>query len=311
PMPAIELPESDDVTARERAVWERDLLGVELTESPLSREMYARADDFVVFSSQIASAATDGKVSALGQIAAVRELTTRKGEQFLAVTLTLLDGELEIVVWPDLLATTRSLWTEGRFVAVTGRLRERNGRTSLAASEAREYRLTRDDDGREEEPLITGAAPPAREDTGAIDHGPVTEAAPDLVDDADATGAPDAASVPAPQQKAPPRTDGDGESAGDGFILLMRETGEPLEDRYRLEDLVKLLLEYRGPDAVILEVETQGRIVRLDMPFVTVATSPELEGKLVDLLGPDCVRTPAGPSAGQGGRIAGPGDTHA
>jgi len=285
PMPSIELPETGDVTARERAMWERDLLGVEITESPLSRQMYAQADNFIVFSNQIAAASTDRKISALGQISGVRELLTRKGEQFLAVALTLLDGELEVVVWPDLMRTTRSLWKEGQFVAVTGRLRDRSGRISLAADEVREYRLQPEAGKEDTEPLITGATA-TEEENGTTEHG---DAAPGRDAAVERGLRPETAQA----RGGPVTATGDGDGAHDrsGLVLRMSETGEPLEDRYRLEDLVKLLLEHSGPDAITLEVETRDRLVRLDMPLVTVTTSPELEDKLVQMLGRESVTT--------------------
>ncbi len=307
PMPSFELPETEDATPRERAIWERDLLGVELTESPLSRDMYAQADKFVVFYSQIAAASADQQLSALGQVSAIRELQTRKGEQFLAVALTLLDGELEVVVWPDLLATTRPLWKEGRYVAVTGRLRDRGGRTSLAASEVREYRLPTERSDGDKEPLIAGAVPRPDENGAAAVVARADAAAVDPAIDGDAAppGSPVARldlppQPPVPPGDAPAGENGDGTHAAPGFVLRISETGEPVEDRYRLEDLVKLLLEYRGPDAVILEVESQGRLVRLDMPFVAVTTNPELEGKLIEMLGNASVRTASSPGSTAG-----------
>ena len=62
-------------------------------------------------------------------------------------------------------------------------------------------------------------------------------------------------------------------------------------DRYKLEDLVKTLLDYRGDESVTLEVETEGKVVRLSMPFVTVQPSPELTSRLLEMLGADGIRT--------------------
>ena len=96
-------------------------------------------------------------------------------------------------------------------------------------------------------------------------------------------------SAPGPALARPPGTLTPGKSAlpPDGALVLrVRESGVPAEDRYRLEDLVRLLLEYRGAAPVVLEVATRGRTVRLDLPFVTVNPCPELHLKLSDLLGP-------------------------
>ena len=316
PMPAIELPESEEVTARERSIWERDLLGVEISEGPFSREMYAQADNFVVFSNQITAENAGQKKSALGQISGVQERLTRKGERFFSVNLTLLDGDLEVVVWPDLVESTGPLWKEGRFVAVAGRVRDRDGRISLAAAEAREYRLPGDDPGGPADPPISGAA--AAPDNVQIEGNgtPAEELVTDgmendgILSPEDGTQSANGSPVEPAVSLGPSNGDG-GAQIAEGFVLRLNETGEQIEDRYRLEDLVKLLLEYRGPDAVILEVETRDRLVRLDMPFVTVAACPELENRLVEMLGRGSVSLAGNGGSDDGAQPADTGDATA
>jgi hypothetical protein len=79
---------------------------------------------------------------------------------------------------------------------------------------------------------------------------------------------------------------------GDSVRIRVVETGSAAEDRYRLEDVVRLLLEFRGRSTVVLEVKTGGSVVRMDMPFATVDACPELEKRLCDLLGNDNVSMP-------------------
>ena len=78
-----------------------------------------------------------------------------------------------------------------------------------------------------------------------------------------------------------------------GLLVRVNETGQPAEDRYRLEDLVRVFLEYPGSTAPTLEVTTKGRVVRLDMSFVKVNPCRELYSRLTELLGPGCVAEPA------------------
>ena len=75
-------------------------------------------------------------VNALGQVADVRSRTTRRGQQFLAMSLQLLDGGVELVVWPNVLETTGSLWREGTYLTVQGQVREWDGRVSISVEEA-------------------------------------------------------------------------------------------------------------------------------------------------------------------------------
>ena len=55
------------------------------------------------------------------------------------MSLQLLDGGVELVVWPNVLETTSSLWREGTYLTVQGEVREWDGRVSISVEEAREY----------------------------------------------------------------------------------------------------------------------------------------------------------------------------
>ena len=81
---------------------------------------------------------------------------------------------------------------------------------------------------------------------------------------------------------------------GDGTLALVRveDTGRLSEDRYRLEDIVRLLLEFPGGFAVTLEIRTGARVVRMDMAFARVDPCPDLEKRLRDLVGQDNVSLP-------------------
>jgi hypothetical protein len=85
---------------------------------------------------------------------------------------------------------------------------------------------------------------------------------------------------------------------GDTVRIRVEETGRQAEDRYMLEDVVRVLLEFKGRSSVTLEVKTSGRVVRLDMPFATVDPCEELEKRLCELVGRENVSMPVG--AGQG-----------
>ena len=75
-------------------------------------------------------------------------------------------------------------------------------------------------------------------------------------------------------------------------MVRVEDTGKVSEDRYRLEDIVRLLLEYPGGSDVTLEVTTGNRVVRLDMGFARVDAGPDLEQRLSDLVGRENVSMP-------------------
>ncbi|MGY8881757.1 MAG: DNA polymerase III subunit alpha, partial [Dehalococcoidia bacterium] len=73
PMVEIEISGSDDTTDQERVIWERDLLGVELTQSPFTREMRQQPENIIVFAADITADLSGQKRAALGQINNIRE----------------------------------------------------------------------------------------------------------------------------------------------------------------------------------------------------------------------------------------------
>ena len=288
PIPEIEIPVTDDVNDRERTKWEKEMLGVELTESNFTREMYTMSDQFVVFATELTADKAGQSVHALGQIADVRSRTTKRGGQFLAMSLQLLDGGVELVVWPNVLETTEGLWQEGRYLTVKGQVREWDGRVSISVEEAREYIFpgTAESDrspGRAE-PLASPDPPPQFDSpVPAMTNGATIPPQRHVV--AESAAGPIAASMA--ETSEPAHT----EEAG--VMVRLMESGHLTEDRGKLEDVVRLLLNYRGETPVTLEVATNGNVVKLDMPFAKVDPCGELKSKLTELVGADNVAIPS------------------
>jgi len=282
PLPALEIPGGDDVTDREQALWEKDLLGIALTESAVTREMLAGSADYVVFSGQVTAERSGEEISLLGQVKSIRRLTTRRGDAFLAVAMALLDGEVEAIVWNNVLSQTEALWLEGRLIALTGTIRARDDRVSVAVREATEYALPGD----------------ARAPAASLINDVRTEADVPAVRTPETNRNLEGELAPSNELPGMPAhlngaTNGHSQAHQNetsGLVIRIAESGQELEDRYRLEDLVKMLLEFRGDRPVTLEVATRGRLVRLEMPFVTIRPCKELTERLTALLGADNVR---------------------
>ena len=321
PIPMIEIgiTDGDDTTDQERVIWERDLLGVELTQSPFTREMRQQPANIVVYAAEITADITGQKRAALGQVNDIRELTTKRGEKFLSLNLTLLDGNIEIVVWPNILEQNPSLWQNGSFVSITGEVRERMGRVSISVEEAHEYQLKAEgqveldaeaaknkpapiiragfNEASEPRPVLNDPAQPTRTESvqnianGARGSESVRQAP---VNNPINSTQKEATLAIEPTTPTRISLDGDvtGQAASDNGPMLVRvkETGDAADDRYRLEDIVSLFLEFPGKDPAVLEIETGNKIVRLDMPF-SVQAGAQLTGRLHELLGNGTVRT--------------------
>jgi DNA polymerase-3 subunit alpha len=322
PTPEIEISEVDDSTEQERQLWERDLLGIELTETAFSREVMSLSDSYTIFAASITAERAGEKVDAVGQVGVARELFTKNGDKFLSVNLRLLDGEVETVVWPNVLDKTAGLWVDGAYVTVNGSIRERGGRVSIAIDSAKEYQVKGaaaaaalpgiPEPPPKPELALREPEPPPWEFTSTPDEDDLSAAPPEIVSN---VHRPQTQTTEIPAAKMDHNVNGaahangsNGQTAspngagaslngnsiheGDTVRVRVEETGELAEDRYRLEDVVRLLLEYRGRSSVTLEVKTGGKVVRMDMPFATVEPCADLKRRLGELLGPENVSMP-------------------
>ncbi len=316
PMVEIEISGEDDTTDQERVIWERDLLGVELTQSPFTREMRQQPDNIVVFAADINEEMSGQTKAALGQLNNVQNLTTKKGDPYVRANLTLLDGDIEMVVWSNVIEQSPGIWENGNFISITGRVENRFGRTSLVIETASQYQLKAEGQTESEAeaaknepaPVVRAGFNEASEPRPVLND-PVRHAQP--ASKPESTGAqvnetsPTTYESPA-QQIAEPTTeetplttesavpaaiDNDDDLMESGAVLVrVKETGDAADDRYRLEDIMRLFAEFSGADPAILEIETGEKIIRLEMPF-KVQSSSQLTERLHDLLGNGAVRS--------------------
>jgi len=152
PMPAIELEEAS-VPRKEELDWERDLLGLYVSEHPfkaaagvlgplvtaqcgeLEAEVAGEQNDDDANGANVVSAALPpkGRMSTIaGMVGNTRRLYTRDGRPFCAAAIEDLSGMVEVTVWPDVFEKTQDVWMEGNIVLLEVRVRERNARVNIA-----------------------------------------------------------------------------------------------------------------------------------------------------------------------------------
>ena len=127
-------------TDREKEEWERELLGVSLSSIGMLSSLLSGADsEHIVFKSGIEAGMARQKITMVGQIAAVNQRYTRKNDPFLVVGLALMDGQIEVLVWNDVMQKTDGLWQEGKIAAVSGTVRVREDEVTVSCSDAAEF----------------------------------------------------------------------------------------------------------------------------------------------------------------------------
>jgi DNA polymerase-3 subunit alpha len=274
PLPALELVRIEDVPKQEKANWERELMGVTFSETPLGSILAGIDPGTAIISTlDLDNSMSGQRVTLVGQIASMRVPTTKAGKPFGAAKLALLDGIIEVVAFGSSYEDHQELWKEGNLLRVIGKVRVREDQLSINCDEVIAYDIP------------TDSAPA------------VEEEAPAFVESVTVAHQP-AAAAPQPVASGNGYSNGNGNGNGHATAarntqrwlqMTLQETEDPQEDEYKLREAMKLLLEYPGHDPVLLEVRTNGKTVRLDAT-ITANCCPDLYGKLEALLGAGTVQ---------------------
>ncbi len=161
PLPTLEMPAAE-VSLKENLAWEKELLGVYISEHPFS-PYASQASRVATLCGQVDAEMVGKAVTVAGMVASVRQLLTRDGQPSASVMLEDLDGQLEVMAWPRVYTATRELWQEGNVLLVEGRVKLRGDRVQLVCEKVRLYRTEAEVDGRAL--LQPEEVPPAAEES--------------------------------------------------------------------------------------------------------------------------------------------------
>ena len=128
------LPQVPEALSRERLRWEKELLGLYLSEHPLGALAEQIAQYVSAYSGDLKDESLDGQRVVMGGIVtAIRTVVTRAKETMAVATLEDLQGTLEVVVFPRMYGTSGGTFAEGTILLVAGRVDHRGEETSLLA----------------------------------------------------------------------------------------------------------------------------------------------------------------------------------
>ena len=119
------------VERRQNLAWEKEVLGLYLSEHPLTSAAAALRAASSCAISGIDPEMAGEEVTIAGSIASVRPVQTRKGDTMGAVQLEDLSGQIELVVFPRLFQAARELLVEDSIVLVRAKVDTRNDTPQL------------------------------------------------------------------------------------------------------------------------------------------------------------------------------------
>jgi DNA polymerase-3 subunit alpha len=264
-LPSLE--EVADVPRKKILAWEKELLGIYVSEHPLTRVM-ARLDDILSGSVGTLDEETSGqRVTLAGMVQRVYRHTTRKGDEMAFVTLEDMRDTCDVVVFPGIWSETKDIWQLEQIVVVNGKVdSSRRNEPSLLCSWVK-----RPED-------VTAPPPPS----DGANHG--DGASPPPVP-------PSRYTVPAespPERAEPPphpRT----------VHVTLARTDEQAQDKRMLRQVHELLTARDGHDRFVIRLSggSNGE-VELRFPNKATSCSPELLAELEALLGENAVQVQEG-----------------
>jgi len=128
------LPETPEAPVRERLRWEKELLGLYLSEHPMG-EVAAQVGHFVnAYSGDLKDESLEGQRIVVGGIVTgIRTVITKAKASMAIVTMEDLQGTIEVVVFPRLYEQTGPIWRDGSILLVAGRVDHRGEEVSVLA----------------------------------------------------------------------------------------------------------------------------------------------------------------------------------
>ncbi len=126
-----EAPDEDEIPRKERLRWEKELLGLYLSEHPLGDIADQLPDYVTAYTGDLAEESDQAKVTLGGIIQSTRRVITRAGSTMLVATLEDLQGSVEVVVFPKVFTETANAWADDAVVLVTGRVDRRDEAVQL------------------------------------------------------------------------------------------------------------------------------------------------------------------------------------
>lgn len=277
---SISLPDVPEAPDRDRQAWEKELLGLYVSDHPLQQYARALLDTVTVQVAELTDEVVGQKVTIGGMLTSLRTLFTKKREPMIAAVLEDLTAPIDLVAFPRVYEKTKDLWQPDRVVQVTGKLDVRDERFQVIVESILPLTPAGGDPRDVDRPTLTEEPVEARSNGSASRNGGNghVSPAPSPTDAIVPVGP-----APTGARSAPPRR---------RLVLHVRRSLDEQADLQRFREANVILSEHSGgSDVVEMVISGMDRPrVELEWPALGVRWDRQLERKLAGLLGQTAVR---------------------
>ncbi|MDZ4225716.1 MAG: DNA polymerase III subunit alpha [Candidatus Andersenbacteria bacterium] len=135
PAPRLELETVAAAGKEERLHWEKELLGMYVSEHPLS-ELRQEISKVATGLNELADLAGNQSVRVVGVVTRINKIITKSNQPMLFVTIEDMTGKVEVLVFPTILQTTQEIWQDGAAVILEGKLSDKDGEVKVLTDKA-------------------------------------------------------------------------------------------------------------------------------------------------------------------------------
>ena len=136
-LPPLKLQEAPPASKKEKLDWEKELLGLYISEHPI-REYEKVLKKMAITPSQLSQQLVGKNTRVGGVISHIHKIITKAGKPMLFVGLEDDRVKIEVLVFPRMLEKTPTFWQEGKVIIASGRLDDKEGNYKLLCEEAQE-----------------------------------------------------------------------------------------------------------------------------------------------------------------------------
>lgn len=306
------------MTSRDFLQWERELIGVYVSEHPLSALMETLQRTTTVYTNQLTEADHDHQVSMAGIVTYVRPHVSKNGKAMAFAGIEDLYGQIEVVIWPSTWDETREIWQPDRILLVRGKIDAQRGEPKLLCDSATtnfdvleraqassetpiqpeywsdsEYEEApppfADPDNRlDQEPSEDIGLPTAAETAAASggEYSEIVQETQEVSSSEDRAPLKTASKLPFTPEAAPAVKQVVGEIRH--VRIEIQRTGNPERDRRRLERVHGMLIGQPGKDRFTIALIGNDEVLEFEFNETT-CYSTELVAKLEQIVSPDWI----------------------
>ncbi len=136
-LPQIRLAASAPAERDDKLRWEKELLGLYITEHPFT-PLKSSLSGLILPLVELNNEYIGKDICVGGVISTIKKILTRRNETMLFVKIEDGVGNLEVIVFPKLLLETGALWQEGKVILIQGGVSDKDSELKLLANRAAE-----------------------------------------------------------------------------------------------------------------------------------------------------------------------------